>query len=207
MMVRNVMIFACGVVIGAGVAVLALKDHYAGQAQQEIDSVKWAFRKDISEQEKDEKPSGLENAPVTVPEKHERMDIPMTSYNSTGGKLARGKEEGAGKLARVAASENYIPFHDQSIYTIPPEVFAMRDGYEKRSLDYYSGNNTLVDIAKKAVVDISSTTGTDALTRFGEYGEDDVVYVRNELTGVDYEVCRTDESMTDIDNIAYSPSE
>lgn len=206
MILQRTIIFSAGVVVGAGAAVLALKDHYARKTEEEIEAVKESFYNPESETDMDilEALKGfheelseediIENDPVgtvTIPQK----DTTKTPY----GAMARSK--GAEALARAVAKNNYAPAEtaeNAKVYTIPPEIFASVDGYTKVTLDYYDGNQTLVDISKEQIVQVDQTTGTDALTRFGEYGEEDVVYVRNESTGTDYEVCRVEGDMTDI---------
>ena len=65
--------------------------------------------------------------------------------------------------------------------------------FAKVPLTYYADNETLVDGNDDPIDDIAGTVGFKALEHFGEY-EEDIVNVRNEALGVDYEVTRIHDS-------------
>lgn len=73
-------------------------------------------------------------------------------------------------------------------YVISPEEFTSSPpGFSACPLDYYT-DGILAD-GWGVEMDIEETIGEDALNHFGDY-VDDVVYVRNERTEIDYEVTR-----------------
>lgn len=60
--------------------------------------------------------------------------------------------------------------------------------FEKEVLCYYEEDEVLVD-ENEDIIMVSDTIGLDALDSFGELSEDpDIVYIRNEKMGTDYEV-------------------
>lgn len=77
-------------------------------------------------------------------------------------------------------------------YVISLEEYqTTRDDHHKAVVIYYEGDNTLTDEGDQIVPEIEDNVGTINLTRFGHgSGGKDTVYVRNEKTGVDFEVVR-----------------
>lgn len=73
-------------------------------------------------------------------------------------------------------------------YVISPDEFGEMDGYEKISLTYYA-DGVLVDDNDEPVNNIEEIIG-DALEHFGEYGEEDSVFVRSDIRKCDYEILR-----------------
>lgn len=71
--------------------------------------------------------------------------------------------------------------------------------YEKKSLWFYEKDDTVADEEDKIVDDPCALIGFEALLSFGQGSEDsDVVYVRNNKLGVDYEVVRLDKSYQEV---------
>lgn len=73
-------------------------------------------------------------------------------------------------------------------YVISPDEFSSSPpGYNAQALNYFTDGILADDWG--VVLDIEETIGEDSLEHFGEYA-DDIVYVRNERTEVDYEVTK-----------------
>ena len=200
--------------VGAGAAILALRDYYAEKEEYNVASVKAALQGDRSlifgDEEKEEKEEPNEPEVPAIHVNPENL-VNKTSYNSLGGKLARDRDRT--QMGQIAEHENYIQKSDDGedpieVYTISPEAYgALGGGFEKIEVEYYEGNDTLLDVGAERVIDISSTIGREALERFGEYGEKDIVYVRNEKLWTDYCVSRNPGSLTDISKFAPSQEE
>lgn len=61
--------------------------------------------------------------------------------------------------------------------------------FEKQTLTYFEGDDTLCDSRDEVIPDIEDVVGNDALTMFGQWSKDsDIVYVRNERIASDFEV-------------------
>lgn len=83
---------------------------------------------------------------------------------------------------------NTTPDPKGKIYTITPEAFINEQPfYDKITLEYYDDDILAEALSEEIITDINAAIGKDALTKFGEY-EEDVVYVRNDKRGIDYEV-------------------
>lgn len=69
------------------------------------------------------------------------------------------------------------------------------DQYEQISLTYFGYDDVLVDDDEKSIDNIEDYVGKHNLQRFGHgSGDPKVVYIRNELKEMDYEVLRSDGS-------------
>ena len=81
-------------------------------------------------------------------------------------------------------------------YIISPEEYEEGD-YAKESLDYYEGDEVLVDPFGDIVDNVDEIVGEDFASHFGEY-EKDTVYVRNDMTEIDYEILRDYRAYSEI---------
>jgi hypothetical protein len=87
---------------------------------------------------------------------------------------------------------------DDKPYVISPEDAEDRDDYELEQLDYFEGDDTLVDNFGDVVEDVDGMVGADFASHFGEY-EQDTVYVANDATKTVYEICRDYRSYAEVD--------
>jgi hypothetical protein len=83
-------------------------------------------------------------------------------------------------------------------YVISHEEFvAGEEGHDREVLTYYEDDEVLVDTRDVPVPDNDVTVGDDNLRRFGHGSHDNnVVYVRNEKLGLDFEIVRHKGSFT-----------
>ena len=78
----------------------------------------------------------------------------------------------------------YIITHD--------EYFEAEKDYETISLTYFQLDDTLVDESDQPIENTDETVGDEHLTRFGSGSKDkNIVYVRNDKLGIDYEITRS----------------
>lgn len=151
--------FAIGAVIGSVASWYITKKKYEKLIQEEIKSVKDAFRCE-SPKDKSECPTVEE----TEPEKTETI-----LYKSI--------------------AENYMKpsdYNSNTIYVITPEEFGDCKDYKLVNLTYFE-DEVLADDDFEIIDDPDSIIGEEALTCFGEY-VDDVVHVRNETLKTDFEI-------------------
>lgn len=163
--------FMIGGAAGFMAANKLLKEKYEQLTQDEIDSVKAAFRKQHPLPEKDKKPS--------KPTEQERK-----AYSQY--------------TAKLGYTEEKTPAPIQTPYVISPDEFGDQDGYEEISLTYYT-DGTVADDNERAMSEdeIEESIGKDSLTHFGDY-EDDSVFVRNDRLKVDYEILMDQRSYADV---------
>lgn len=159
--------FTTGGVIGFVTANKCLKQHYEQIVQEEVDSVKRAFKRHNSEsttKTKKEEKSSEENS----------SEKEKTRYRRYVEKLGYANEEERNEVLKPRV--------------ISPDEFGSINEYEQISLTYYA-DGTVADDDDYAMDDreIEKTIGRDSLNHFGEY-EDDSVFVRNDNFKVDYEI-------------------
>lgn len=166
--VFRLLVFVAGVAAGFFAANKLMKQKYEQLVQDEIDSVKAAFRKDHPLPEK--KPKSTEK---------ERKEYSQRIVN-----LGYTEEK---KLA-----DKHEP------YVISPDEFGDQDDYDEISLTYYVDGTVTDDNDRAMSEDeIEETIGKDSLKHFGEY-EDDSVFVRNDRLKADYEILMDQRSYADI---------
>lgn len=100
------------------------------------------------------------------------------------------EEEFPDEYIQLEAKESKEP------YVISFESFQDEfDTHDKITLCYFAGDDTLTGEDEELDPLLYDMVGEDALTSFGEMSEDpDIVYVRNENFGVDYEIIRMNKS-------------
>jgi predicted DNA-binding protein (UPF0251 family) len=224
--------FCGGGVAGFFAGKKLLEEHYNQVVQEEIDSVKKAFRRQMKSMEtakpaaaeKTESPvqaesdaktdkvalakklkaEGLSNA-----EAAKKMGINESTIRS----LLNDSSDGKKKDYRMYYPEKKVvaPVKEEpkeekktSPYVIPPEDFGTNAGYEEISLTYYA-DGVVADDDDNAMSDedIEETIGHESLKHFGEY-EDDSVFVRNDDMRTDYEILQDERRYKDaMSNKAY----
>ena len=153
--------FAVGGIAGFTVANKLMKDKYEQIVQDEVDSVKAAFRKERPVSEKESEPP--------KPTEEDRRKYSQYVFD-------------------LGYSEEKTPVTPSAPRIIRPEDFGDQDGYDEISLTYYS-DGVVTDDNDRPMSDdeIEETIRKESLTHFGEY-EDDSVFVRNDRLKADYEI-------------------
>lgn len=187
MKVKDLMIFAAGVAIGATATWKLVKDRYALLAQEEIDSVKEALsRKEHVEESVDEN-----TAKQRAMAAKEKPDI--TEYTS------KIKELGYTDYSSISKEKDDTEEESENMdkpYVISPDQYDEYDDYDTIELTYYS-DQVLADENDEIVDDVEDIVGFDSLNRFGEY-EDDSVFVRNDRLKCDYQILLDSRKYSDV---------
>lgn len=175
------LIFAAGAAIGSVVTWTLVKTKYEQIANEEIESVREFYAQKDKEKLTDEAYGEDEEEPDTVDERE------VTQYRKI--------IQGAGYSEDVEEDDDMV---DDKPYVISPEDAEDRDDYELEQLDYFEGDDTLVDNFGDVVEDVDGMVGADFASHFGEY-EQDTVYVANDATKTVYEICRDYRSYAEVD--------
>lgn len=194
----NILMFTVGAAIGSVVTWKVIKTKYERIAQEEIDSVKGEFinlmqnmkqklkadvtNEDVTE-ECDEYYPDDDERDFTEKEKEQIEYYKLTSkYRGSKNDDETNKEGGTGD-----EDEDEVPFINGP-YVITPDDFSNSPpGYNAQPLNYFADGVLADDWGVK--IDIEEIIGEDAINHFGEY-VDDIVYIRNDRTEIDYEVIR-----------------
>lgn len=83
--------------------------------------------------------------------------------------------------------DNGVPYINGPYVITPDDFSCSPPGYNAQTLDYFSDGVLADDWG--VVLDIDETIGEENLDHFGEY-VDDILYIRNERTEIDYEVTK-----------------
>lgn len=201
--VFGAIIFTAGAIIGSAVTWKVVKTKYEEIAQEEIDSVKEEYArlmismkkklndsvtyKDDNNNEIDEFDKDADNA----------NDRTMTNYNEIIKNYYSSDEEENNqneKKGEKKEEDDEVPYINGP-YVISPDDFGSIPGYNMEPLDYFA-DGILAD-GWGVQLDIDETIGEDAVKHFGEY-DDDVVYVRNERTELEYEVTKDPRTYAEV---------
>lgn len=165
--------FAVGALAGAAASWFVLKKRYERIAQEEVDSVKEAFKKrySVEREEYEEK---------ATDEKEEDLK----AYNDVLNKSNYGNSTVTKK------SPSYMR-------VISPVDLGDIEHYKVVGLTYYADKILADDNGN--IVNIDETVGADALTQFGEY-DDGAVHVRNTKNETDYEVLLDERDYSEVFN-------
>lgn len=199
---NKILIFGAGFLTGALLFGGYIKEKYEAEAQEEIDAMKEYMDETIAKMGEDLQ-RDLEHFQDKIeqeaPERKDRVDyVQVASRYDTGGLDIDGDDivpiqadEEASKVFQEETGEApYIIDRDTFDHTNPH--------YSKVTITYYAGDDILADDEENVVPDVELVVGHDALTSFGQDSDDpEVVLVRNELLGSDYEIIRTFESYSE----------
>lgn len=175
-MMKTVLIFAMGATIGAVVSWRMAKNKYEAIAEEDIKSVKEAFKNMVEDVSKD---IFTENGNLTDKDKEFKKRYNAIINNN-----------------RYSNNDKEVKMDKKRPCVISPEKFGEDDEYDTVTLYYYA-DGLLADDSDNLIEDIDNVIGFDSLKTFGDY-EDDAVYVRNDVTKCDYEILRDDRKYMDV---------
>lgn len=194
------LMFTAGAIIGSVVTWKVVKTKYEEIAQEEIDSVKEEYTRLMVSMKKklnesvvraDEDDEDLDEDDAEEDSNDDRDETEMIDYHKIASKYRSSNEEDnqneeEGDEREKDSDDDEVPYINGP-YVISPDDFGSVPGYNVEPLDYFA-DGILAD-GWGVQLDIDETIGEDAVNHFGEY-DDDVVYVRNEATEIEYEVTR-----------------
>lgn len=193
---KELLIFATGVAIGAVVTFKVVSDRYENIMQDEIDSVKEVFKTnnqvtgsttDEMKKETKQEPIKLNNTEYT---EYNKIVRNYTNY------FEEGEDQYKGIKQTIVEPIEPSEYHSDKPYVIHPDEFGALEDYQTISLTYYKDEH-LADDMDELVEDIDDTVGLASLKTFGEY-EEDCVFVRNDRLKCDYEICKDNRSYEEV---------
>lgn len=182
--------FLAGTAIGGMVAWRIVNERYAKISEEDILSVKEAFRnrEQKLKDEIEELKSKLEVTECLEEEEKVPSTILSTNEHQDKGDI----NEYVRMVNRTKYAHTSVPQkEDHSIeapYVISPEEFGEMDGYTQISLTYFEDDDILSDENGVIIDDPEEIVG-DALNHFGDY-EEDSVFVRSDPKRCDYEILK-----------------
>lgn len=180
---NKIIIFTAGAAIGSAVTWKVLRTKYDRITQEEIDSMRDYYEKKYgaSKGEPDENVENEEESPVVVTEED------VQEYKDILEKCEYVTESNDDEIQNEKESDREM----DRPYVISPEEFAESEN-EIITLTYYANDVLRDEFGGVMDKDIwEEYVGEDFASHFGEYDYDpDVVYVRNETFGIDYEILK-----------------
>lgn len=186
----TVIAFLAGTAIGGMVAWRIVNERYAKISEEDILSVKEAFRnrEQKLKDEIEELKSKLEVTECLEEEEKVPSTILSTNEHQDKGDI----NEYVRMVNRTKYAHTSVPQkEDHSIeapYVISPKEFGEMDGYTQISLTYFEDDDILSDENGVIIDDPEEIVG-DALNHFGDY-EEDSVFVRSDPKRCDYEILK-----------------
>lgn len=205
---KSIALVVGGMLIGGGTATLVLKKHYQRILDEEIASVKEAYKAST----KDLKKSNLDMLDeITQPK--EELDKPLSEddiLNLSVSKLIADQGYGGGVIEEEPprfklydrTTDNFNPADEERSeeepYVISLAEFSNdEEDFDKITIRYFEEDDTLTEELRKDTMPIESV-GAENLSRFGVGSEDEsIVYIRNEQLKIDFEVIRDEGSYTE----------
>lgn len=193
MIFKELLIFASGAAIGAVLGLHIAQKNYDEKFEEEVEH---RIDEIMAEKEKEEASKEAENKEKMLKEKVQYNNIVGSSYarkimtNAAEKEEETQEENDDDELPRTAADYEH-PEDDDEVaenpYYIDEDDFDATNGYDKESLYWYKGNNTLVNDSDEVISDMDDVAimiGTEWASYKG-YG---VIYIRNEKLKTDYEL-------------------
>lgn len=174
-----ILAFIAGAMVGAGGANVYLRKKYEEIVQEELESIRETANR-----------TAYNKALATVQNDVKTMAGLTGNYEGEMGQVIYDKED-LGGITPVNDGEEYIENNEP--YMITDDAYNDEKlTYDKLDLNYYLGDSALVDERDEVVDDFMHLIGADPAVLFAEAAGDgepvNVIYVRNEQIGADFEV-------------------
>ena len=180
----NVLMFAAGAAVGSAVTWKIVKSQYDKIVQEEIESIKEAF-KDLPSNDQDEE--NPESKDEERPSKSKQIN--WAELEDLDEEEDDDRKEYEQLASNYTSEEGGVENMVKTPYVISPYDFGEIDTYHQIELTYYEGDDVLEDDEGNVVDDRTALIGDKALSTFGEY-EDDAVFVRNEQLSTDFQILK-----------------
>ena len=184
-------------VIGLAIGVVSSALYFRGKTQEEINEVRSFYLSKVGENEATEN-TEAETVEEKVFREFNATKPEIRDYINT---LRERKYVDYSKTAEPDDSSAKVPDVIADPYVISIDDFGQEEGYDTITLTAYS-DGTIANYADDELEDPESTIGEDVLSKFGD---EDVVYIRNDRLKADFEVVR--DNRTYVEVIGDSPTE
>ena len=184
-------------VIGLAIGVVSSALYFRGKTQEEVDEVRSFYLSKVGENENEEN-TETESVEDKVFREFNATKPEIRDYINT---LRERKYVDYSKTAEPDDSSAKVPEVIADPYVISIDDFGQEEGYDTITLTAYS-DGTIANYADDELEDPESTIGEDILSKFGD---EDVVYIRNDRLKADFEVVR--DNRTYVEVVGDSPTE
>lgn len=177
-------------VIGLAIGVVSSALYFRGKTQEEINEVRSFYLSKVGENEATEN-TEAETVEEKVFREFNATKPEIRDYINT---LRERKYVDYSKTAEPDDSSAKVPDVITDPYVISIDDFGQEEGYDTITLTAYS-DGTIANYADDELEDPESTIGEDVLSKFGD---EDVVYIRNDRLKADFEVVRDNRTYVEV---------
>lgn len=177
-------------VIGLAIGVVSSALYFRGKTQEEINEVRSFYLSKVGENEATEN-TEAETVEEKVFREFNATKPEIRDYINT---LRERKYVDYSKTAEPDDSSAKVPDVIADPYVISIDDFGQEEGYDTITLTAYS-DGTIANYADDELEDPESTIGEDILSKFGD---EDVVYIRNDRLKADFEVVRDNRTYVEV---------
>lgn len=181
-MIKNVLIFGAGAIIGSICSIQMVKERLKEDAESEIAEMR-AYYRDKMKENKEEETITKEEEFEPIEEVIEKEEKQMEKIIQDKGYVNQKEEE---------VSNTYdIP------YVINEEEYGSEEDYDTEVLTYFA-DKVLVDEVDEIIEDMDTVVGLGNLSIFEEFEGAKTIYVRNEIYKTDFMICKDDWNYSDL---------
>ena len=184
--------FLLGVGVGAAGAYFYLIDKFDKYAQEEIDSVKEAYRTVKEPVDKAEESEEIEeeiHITHTKPSLKELKNLRKISNDA-------GYKDYSTKVPK-AEDPIHKPFNEDPQIIQPDEFGELGSDYEKVSLIYYADDVIAYELDDEIFENAEQTLGENYWEHFGEF-EENAMYVRSDIEKTDYYISKDERTYEEV---------
>lgn len=193
---KEPLLIGVGAAIGSAVTMLVMKKHYQAKADNEIEEMRAAYNRrlsELSERNRNKPVPDMEDfiAEVTTPEptKDARTSEIPPEYAA-----AKEREATPEEVETVVQSKP-----GPVLESITQDDFLEHNGYDKVDVVVYA-DGIAADESTDDILDVDETIGIDAVPRIIR-GHEEVIYIRNNDLMIDYEIYGNDDTYSDVTGI------
>ena len=180
--------FFLGAACGVAGTYFFLKNKYEQYAQEEIDSVKKAYK----DKKEDEQPSEKEEKEEPIKIKNEKP--PITEYVK---KISDGGYKDYSTKVERPVDPVHKPFNEEPYAISPDEYENEEPDFEKTPLTYYADDVLAYELDDELFEDAEEKLIPNFEEHFGDYDEN-AVYIRNEVEKTDYVIYRDERTYEEV---------
>jgi len=176
---------AVGAVAGYFLAKRQLEEKYQTMTQHEIAETK-AYLNDLYKKEA----SGLLDKPTV---RKDAARAAVQSLPTAVSDLERIRDKlKYGNIEAVSESKDHPYIINEA------EFMENETGYEQMTLTWFSEDETLVDDGEQIFENLDMKVGRENLNKFGEQEDPSCMYVRNDITRIEYEIVLDERSFAEV---------
>jgi hypothetical protein len=176
---KNTIIFTAGVVTGTILVWSAFKKYWSSRANEEIESVKEAYKNTIYQAHDDV----IKSVTIDIsdlPDESALKKKMQTIMSSYGKDTESDNKPDSGRYPWGVNDKPYI---------IPESEFGSNEDYDTITLYYYIYHDVLTDENDEPIANVENVVGLEFASYLDE-GEDNSVFVRNERLKCDFEILK-----------------